>query len=420
MRRLLTALLTRAVFSAHAMADSNMIAAKRVWRKTPVDPPVAETVRGLTAFGHALFTEIAAPGANAVLSPLSIGYAFGMARAGATGGTAAELDRVFGFPVQGPHTSLNALTRRIVTVGGPPPRTESGVEREAGAKPEPPVVAIAGGLFTQEGLSVQRGFLRTLAAQYGTGVRQVDFTREAAQVIDAWAERETAGRIRKVFDDLAPQTLLVIANTVYLKAEWETPFTGPSERNAAFTRADGTAVRTDLIRHTGSLPYAAGEGWQAVELRYVKGELAMWVLLPRAGGSPAGLLAPEVMARVAAGLRERQVEITIPRWDFSTSLDLMKSLFGLGLTRTDYSGIADDVDLDLTQAVHHATVTVDEWGTEAAAVTALALGYTGPPEPVPEVEVEVRADRPFAFAIIHRPTLTPLFIGQVTDPTAKG
>ncbi|MER6170213.1 serpin family protein [Streptosporangium sp. NPDC001681] len=209
-------------------------------------------------------------------------------------------------------------------------------------KPEPPVVAIAGGLFTQEGLSVQRGFLRTLAAQYGTGVRQVDFTRDAAQVIDAWAERETAGRIRKVFDDLAPQTLLVIANTVYLKAEWETPFTGPSERNAAFTRADGTAVRTDLIRRTGSLPYASGEGWQAVELR------------------------------------------------------------------------------DLTQAVHHATVTVDEWGTEAAAVTALALGYTGPPEPVPEVEVEVRADRPFAFAIIHRPTLTPLFIGQVTDPTAKG
>jgi len=30
----------------------------------------------------------------------------------------------------------------------------------------------------------------------------------------------------------------------------------------------------------------------------------------------------------------------------------------------------------------------------------------------------VRADHPFAFAIVHEPTGTPLFIGRVADPTA--
>lgn len=36
-------------------------------------------------------------------------------------------------------------------------------------------------------------------------------------------------------------------------------------------------------------------------------------------------------------------------------------------------------------------------------------GRCGPPA--------VRADHPFAFAIVHRPTKTPLFIGHVADPT---
>ncbi|MEU8381023.1 serpin family protein [Streptosporangium sp. NPDC048865] len=415
MRRLLPALLAVAALSACAMTDSTAITAKGVKREVPKNPPVAETVRGLTSFGHALFAATARPGSNTVLSPLSIGYAFGLARAGATGQTATELDAVFGFPSEGPHTSLNALTRQIVTTDDPPPPPDQDAERDAqeGA-PEPPVVGIANGLFTQEGLSVRPEFLRTLAAQYGTGVRQVDFAGNAAEVVNAWAEERTAGRIRKVFDELPARTRLVIANAVYLKAEWTTPFTDPPEEGATFTRADGTTTRTTLMRRDGFLPYAEGTGWQAVELRYAGDELAMWVLVPRAGGSPGDLLSPAVLAEVATGLGEqRPVRLVMPRWDFSASLDLAEPLARLGLRGADYSGITEGAVLD--QAIHRATVTVDEWGTEAAAVTGLAFAVSAPAPP----EAEVRADRPFAFAIVHRPTLAPLFIGQVGDPSAR-
>ncbi|WP_329084372.1 serpin family protein [Streptosporangium sp. NBC_01469] len=413
MRRLLPALLAVAALSACAMTESSTITAKGVKREVPKDPPVAETVRGLTSFGHVLFAATAKPGANTVLSPLSIGYAFGLARAGAAGDTATELDALFGFPSGGPHTSFNALTRQIVTTDEPPPLPDPDAERDAQAgAPEPPIVGIANALFTQEGLSVRPGFLRTLAAQYGTGVRQVDFAGDAAGVINAWAEERTAGRIRKVFDNLPARTKLVIANAVYLKADWTTPFTDAPEKGATFTRADGTTTRTTLMRRDGFLPYAAGSGWQAVELRYAGDELAMWVLVPRAGGSPGDLLSPAVMAEVAAGLRERPVRLALPRWDFSTSLALAGPLAKLGLRGTDYSGITDGALLD--QAIHRANIAVDEWGTEAAAVTGLAFAVSAPAPP----EAEVRADHPFAFAIVHRPTLTPLFIGQVGDPSA--
>ncbi|MER5649006.1 serpin family protein [Streptosporangium sp. NPDC002524] len=416
MRRLLPALLAVAALSACAMTESSAITAKGVKREVPKDPPIAETVRGLTSFGHALFAATAKPGTNAVLSPLSIGYAFGLARAGAAGSTATELDEVFGFPSEGPHTSLNALTRRIVTTDDPPPLPDPDAERDAQAgAPEPPVVGIANEVFTQEGLSVKPGFLRTLAAQYGTGVRQVDFAGNATEVIDAWAEERTAGRIKKVFDRLPARTKLVIANAVYLRADWTTPFTDPPEEGATFTRADGTTARTTLMRREGFIPYAEGSGWQAVELRYAGDELAMWVLVPRAGGSPADLLSPDVMTRVATGLGERRpVRLAMPRWDFSASLDLAEPLARLGLRGNDYSGLVDGATLD--QAVHRANITVDEWGTEAAAVTGLMFAISAPPPP----EAEVRADHPFAFAIVHRPTLTPLFIGQVGDPSAGG
>ncbi|GGT04269.1 serpin [Planobispora rosea] len=396
---------------------ARVITAEGVRRETPAGAPVRNLQPALAAFGHSLFTEVAKPGVNTVLSPLSIAYAYGMARAGADQATGAELDEVFGFPSEGPHSAFNTLSRVITTTDRPPPVPDRDATRDAqkgGGEPEPPVVALAGGLFVQDGLAVRQEFLRTLAAKYGTGAHQVDFTGDAADVINAWADERTAGRIKKVFDRLDPDTKLVIANALYLRADWALPFTDPPEEDATFTRVDGTTVSTALMRQEGAFRHASGPGWQAVELPYAKSELAMWILLPEAGGSPGDRLSPAALTETAKALKETRVRVVMPRWDFSTGLDLGASLAELGLRSADYPGIADG--LFLQQAAHRANVTVDEWGTEAAAVTGLAFAVSAPPP----AEAELRADRPFAFAIVHRPTQVPLFIGQVADPTATG
>ncbi|PZS36031.1 MAG: hypothetical protein DLM58_02595 [Pseudonocardiales bacterium] len=54
-------------------------------------------------------------------------------------------------------------------------------------------------------------------------------------------------------------------------------------------------------------------------------------------------------------------------------------------------------------------------GHEAAAVTGIAVATSaqaGSP-------LVMRADRPFAWAIVHEPTGTPIFSGHVTNPAAK-
>ncbi|MGH3947041.1 MAG: serpin family protein [Pseudonocardiaceae bacterium] len=390
-----------------------MLLAQGVSREVPRQAPVEQIVAGLTRFGHDLYTVAAAPASNTVISPLSVGYAFGMARAGAAGQTASQLDQVFGFPASGPHAAFNDLDRQIVTAGAPPPRSSPGATRAPDVRPAPPVVAIANGLFVQDGLPVTDGFLRTLASQYGAGAR-IFPPGQGAEQINAWVREQTAERIGRLFDQLDPATRLVLANAVYLKADWQTPFAKNPTTDATFTRADGTMAAVPMMRQQESLRYASGQGWQAVELPYAGSELSMRVIVPQGALTPPEVLSPLTLAQVEALLRAAQVELFLPRWDFATGLDLLPALNTLGLTALDdFSGMSQE-RLALDQAVHRANITVDEWGTEAAAVTGLAFTVSAPPEP----QVVVRADRPFAFTIVHQPTGAPLFIGHVADPLA--
>jgi serpin B len=392
---------------------SRLLVAHGVARETPTHAPLKETVAGMTAFGYDLYKASADPAANTVLSPMSIAYAFGMARAGARGATADQLDRVFGFPAGAPHAALNVLSQTLATVNGPPPPSSRGPANNHNAGvPAPPLVAIAHALFVQDGAQVKRSFLRTLAAQYGAGVRTVDFGSSAAkEAIDAWVREQTANRIRQLFDHLDPATLLVIANAVYFKGDWVVRF--DRAKTAPFARPDGSVVEAPMMHSLASYRYAAGRGWQAVELPYAHSDLAMWILVPRGGTTPAELLSPKALATVGSHLREQEIDLSLPRWDYGTTIPLMPELREIGLADlTNFGGISDS-GLSVSDAIHRANITVDEQGTEAAAVTGTAFiavcGRCGP--------TAVRADHPFAFAIVDRPTKTPLFIGHVADPT---
>ena len=395
-----------------------LVAAEGVERVVPpAGTDVAPTVDGMTSFGHDLMG-VAASDENFVMSPLSLAYAFGMARAGARGGTAGQIDKVLGFADGQPHPALNALTRALATADHAPPRPAKGATRKEGDQPQPPVVALANGLFAQQDFDIRAAYLRTLAEQYGAGVHTVDFRSETAtKVINDWVREQTARRISKLFETLEADTALVLANAVYLKADWAAPFEESATRDDSFTTSGGGRVTVPMMSRQGGLRTAVGAGWQAAELPYAGDELAMWVVVPTGSAAPTDLLAPETLRGVGAGLRTGPARIVMPRWDFATNLDLKPLLVRLGMTvpfsdTADFSGIARNISIG--SAVHRANITVDEWGTEAAAVTGIRMRVTSA---IVDPSVVIRADRPFAFAVVHRPTRAPLFVGQVTDPT---
>jgi serpin B len=65
--------------------------------------------------------------------------------------------------------------------------------------------------------------------------------------------------------------------------------------------------------------------------------------------------------------------------------------------------------------VHKASITVDELGAVASAVTALGVGATSAQQPPP---LSVVVDRPSVFQIGDVDTGAILFVGHVVDPRA--
>ena len=176
-----------------------------------------------------------------------------------------------------------------------------------------------------------------------------------------------------------------------------------------------------MMRQEGAFAYAEGPDYQAVELPYDGHQIAMVILLPAQGQFEAferSLDAGRVEA-ILGGLAERQVALTMPRFEFESGFDLGIPLAAMGMPlaftlQADFSGITPRERLFISDVIHRATISVGEVGTEAAAATA---GVMPPSEPPTDV-VTVAVDRPFVFLIRDVPTGTLLFLGRVVDPRA--
>jgi serpin B len=383
-----------------------------------VDAPIDATVAGLESFATAFYAVAAQQGANFVFSPLSVAYAFAMLQEGAKGETKTQIDKAFGFP-DGVAGAFNALTKGLVTSTAPPVASPK-PSAHSDPPPTKPVLTIANALFAKAGYPFEQPFLHTLAREYGSTMQSTDFgdTEAAVAAINHWAAVHTAGRIKEIFKYLDPATRLVLANAVYLKASWTRPFEEDGDQN--FTAPGGT-LTVPMMRLRGGLGYAKGTDWQSVTLPYFGSRLAMRVILPTGSTTPAELMKTDVLD-AAARTTESDVNLTMPTWDFDTSLDLRTLLPKLGITDVfgpaDLSGITTAEGLFIDQALHKANITVDELGTTASAVTAIsAVAVSGITSATPPIEFTV--DRPFLFEIVDTKTGAPVFTGSVANPTAK-
>lgn len=105
----------------------------------------------------------------------------------------------------------------------------------------------------------------------------------------------------------------------------------------------------------------------------------------------------------------------LPKLSISGTYNLKTFLSKLGITKVfsneaDLSGIAEEVPLKLSKALHKAVLTIDEKGTEAAGTTFVeAIPMSMPPS--------VAFSRPYLVIIIDEITKSPLFVGKVVNPT---
>ena len=394
-----------------AMADAPRAEA------SPADAHAAAD--GINALGFDLLRLIASEQENAVLSPASIAIALGMARAGARGTTAAEMDAVMrGIGAPENAAWLNALDQALAS--------RTGSFTDDSGETHDLTLRIANAPFSQQGMPLEEAYLNALAEAYGAGVRLVDYIGDAEgsrRLINAWVDEQTEHRIEELLpeDSVDALTRLILVNAIYLKAPWRVPFTEEATADGAFTRADGSTVQVPMMATAHHMAYAAGPGWHAVDLPYVGDKLSMLLILPDDPAEFTATLDPGQLDAIVAGLGSTRVELRMPKFGIETQAELKPLLSALGMptafddNKADFSGITTAERLFISAVVHQANIDVDEAGTEAAAATAVIGSTTGGPPPE---TIELHFDRPFLFALRDIETGAVLFLGAVGDPSA--
>jgi serpin B len=391
-----------------AQSDKERVAAPDV-----AAPELKELAGGNSAFAFDLYQTLREEKGNLFYSPYSISLALAMTYAGARGETERQMAQVMHFVLTQDrlHPALNGLDLALARRGqGAQGKDEKGFR-----------LHIVNAIWGQRGYQFLAAFLDLLAENYGAGLRLLDFKSnpEASRVtINDWVSEQTEGRIEDLIppDVINPLTRLVLTNAIYFNAAWAEPFQEGQTQDGPFYLLDGSQVTVPMMHQTTSLGYAAGQGYQAVELLYDGRELSMVLLVPQKGTFEAfesALNAGRVEA-ILQDMRYARVALAMPRFEFESNFSLADALQAMGMQdafggAADFSGMTGSRDLFIRAVIHKAFVSVDEAGTEAAAATAVVMEKLG----MPEEPVEVTVDRPFIFLIRDIETGTILFVGRV-------
>jgi serpin B len=352
-----------------------------------------------------------------MLSTLSIRAAFAMVYMGARGETAAQMAEVLRYDEDAERFAhaFNALDLALAS------RNDPG----DGDELDPIELHMANAFWGQADLAWDTGYLDTLAVHFGAGIEAVAFDADpelARTTINDWVEDRTRDRIIDLLPEgsIHAETVAVLTNAIYFNAPWAVKFDEALTRAGDFTTLDTDTVEAQMMTAMESHGYAAGDGWQALEMTFRQDDLSMVFVLPDEGTFTdfETNLDADRLTDIVDALETEFVEVTIPRFEFETEFTLSQALVAMGMDvpfsgAADLSGMLPAGGLFIDEAYHKTFISVDETGVEAAAATAVSVGATSAPIP----DAEFVADRPFLFGIRDRETDVWLFFGRVTDPS---
>lgn len=379
----------------------------------PTPAAVADAASASNAFASDLHAKLGAKSGNLFYSPASIALAVAMAREGARGTTASEIDAVLHLGGK-PAGTMGAL--RAITNG-------------SGDGVTAPEVRVANRLWVDRGMTLDPSFAARTASDYGASAIDVDFVgspEPARRTINDWVAGETKDKIKDLLPEgaITTDTRLAITNAVYFKGSWKHPFDPKATAATPFFTSSSASHPVPMMFESAEIRSGEHDGAQVFELPYAKPEgrsgMSMIVILPK---DRAGLPAVEsaVAARgfapfIGALGTTTESDVWLPKLKLTATFDLGETLGAMGMPTAfgddaDFSGIARTAGLRITRVIHKAFVETDEKGTEAAAATAVVVGI----ESV-RVTPSFRADHPFLFVIRDDASGAIVFVGRVTDP----
>jgi serine protease inhibitor len=360
-------------------------------------------------FGFNLVQDLETPEKrNLLISPASVEMALGMAYAGATGETADAISHTLGFNSGSRAAALQDLAAFQRTLEEP----------EQGA-----TLKVANAIWIDESIRLNDEFSSDLAKTFKTKLASLRF-RDPATIaqINKWVSDATEGKISRLLEK-PPNPPMFLANAVYFRASWGSPFPKQNTIEQPFYLANGSISKVRMMRQRGSFRYAKAPGYQVVALPYVGNRFAMYCFLPDRDVDEllTSTLTKSSWSTLSGALRLARGSIGLPKFtiEYGENLDQALRKLGMGIAfdpqKAQFTRMIDGSGRLFIGAVFHKTfLQVDEEGSTAAATTSVQMGATAIIRPTAEFNLVF--DRPFLAAIADEKSGAILFLGIIGDP----
>jgi serpin B len=375
------------------------------------NPNVCKLGEATNQFGFDIFKKLNAekPEDNLFISPLSISSALGMTLNGANGQTKEEMLKV----LTAGKINLDELNQSYQTLLKELPNLDPKVK-----------LTLANSIWYRQGFTVNPNFLSTNTTYFNSEVKPLDFGKpDAKDIINAWVSDKTNKLIPTIVDQINDNSVMFLINAIYFKGTWRKQFDPKKTYNDEFTTEKNQRVPVKMMSYSNSLAklsYFSNEKLQAVKLPYADSLYSMTVILPKEGYTVKDVL-PELTLtnwnNWNKAYTTQEVFFALPRFTLRYEASLNSSLESLGMPtafipkKADFSGIASNQELFISNVKHKAFIEVDEAGTKAAAATSVEIGVTSVPN-----NPYFLVNRPFIFIISERLTNQAIFIGKMMNP----
>ncbi|CBY16165.1 unnamed protein product, partial [Oikopleura dioica] len=355
---------------------------------------------------------------NTVVSPLSIVSALYMLASGSAGNAKTEIEAALN--VTGNENYIEDYSYLLSALKNNP---NSDFEEEENAQY---TLEICNGAFYQT--KFQDGDVAVFAEGLHSNfidnvgdIRGLDFSSpvSATDEINSWVAEKTHGKISSIFDEpLDSNTLLVLANSLYYKAEWKSAF--EKEKNEQiWLGEDGISNDVDFVYQTARFNHAKNicinnpcDARNDLRLNVVEIPMVgkqkngkdtnhftmnIWYIAPKQGqkmrkqkriSKANDDLVREIIHARSADYRQKipdkeYLRLMIPKFSVSTSLDIKSQLMKIGIKQVfeggaDFSpifGKMENLDVVVKSVNHKVQFDVDENGIEGSAATAMALAF---------------------------------------------
>lgn len=268
-------------------------------------------------------------------------------------------------------------------------------------------------------------FLQTAVDYYAPNIYTTPFDKNTRNDINAWINKNVEGNIFEALDEIDPDAVMYLVNTVEFEAKWRDEYLHEAIKPGVFTDFRGNEQNVDMLTSNEVL-IIEDDNAMGFAKYYRDEKYAFVAILPDENMTVSEYikaLTPEhfgelmAVSEIKAKDFQSEYTVSIPKFKYDHKTDLGDALKEMGIKKAfngeeaDFSRLSSaDNKPFLARVIHDTYIQFDEEGTKAAAAS---LHEERVSAAIPMYDNRLIFNRPFFYAVVDTGTDTPIFMGTL-------